>query len=135
MVVLAISLMFATKPSFPLRWKSVQTGSTRTIKVTGDHVRIDNVLPDDAKGDGDFSYGELDKHGDHYTGFYFERSTCEYDSGRKACDLKTPVEITVLRPDRIEGSAQYPRTETFDCEKCTFAAERQKITFTWVPEK
>lgn len=120
--------------SYPELWKSVQTGAMRRITISGDRIEVENVLPREDADKGDFGRGILFRNNDRFVGTFHERSTCVTTDERvKTCELKTPFEIAVLSPTRIEGRGRYPKTETFNCAACSFGEDWEDFTFTWVP--
>ncbi len=128
-------------PQFPARWKSLSSGTTKIIRVDGDHVYVETVVSEEHKRLQAFNLAELTKTGDKYVGQVRSGGTCFYNKWnvqkQNFCRAQYPIEIRVLTPTRIEGSAmEFPPSSKFDCEKCELKGkEGGKMTsFVWIPE-
>jgi S1-C subfamily serine protease len=133
-----------TKPQFPNRWKSITSGTTNILRVEGDHVYVDTVVPDEQRQAGAFNVIELTKSGDKYVGRWRGNFVCSWIAftpfvGRQQqvnrCGYDVPIEFTLLTPTRIEGFSEiYPPNVKFDCRKCRWEKPRVRQSFTWIPE-
>jgi hypothetical protein len=132
------------KPSFPTRWRSLTSGTTKNIRIDGDTVHVETVLPEEQRRAGAFQVAELHKVGDKYVGERRGAFFCGYVghapfTGREQkvnrCAETGPMELTVLTPTRIEGSFEaYSLKAKFDCGKCQWKGEIVRQTFTWIPK-
>lgn len=127
--------------SFPQRWKSLVSGTTKIIRINGDHVYVETVLPDELRKLNNFILAELKKTGEKYVGTIRSRESCQYrDSWTgqmriNTCASETPIEIALLTPTRIEGWAMtFPEGDKVNCKKCTHSKEMTKQSFVWIPE-
>ena len=131
---------FKTAPTYPARWKSLQSASPRTLRVDGDYVYIEIVLPEDQQRAGAFMRGQLKKTGDRYRGRVKHRIQCPYDawdgtSRFNMCGGEWDVEITRLTPSRVEGTiVMPPDSSRTDCAKCKDSLPPVPQSFTWIPE-
>ena len=131
--------------SFPTRWKSLVSGTTKLIRRDSDRLYVETVLPDASKQAGCFQISDLEKRGDLYAGVSKVQCVCQYQkfrigSGRydvltNQFSIETPIEITKISPTRIEGIATGPPPDAkFDCEKRTYSKPSAPQTFVWIPE-
>jgi S1-C subfamily serine protease len=136
-----------TSQAFPTRWKSLSSGTTKTIRRDGDRLYVETILPDAAKNTGCFDLSQFEKRGDTYTGTNKSSCVCQYtkfkafvgqvlETNRFANE--SPIEITKITPTRIEGRAmQAPNGTKIDCEKGRYSkpvSEWNWVTFAWIPE-
>lgn len=130
--------------SFPTRWKSLQTGTTKILRRDGDRIYVETVLSEAQKNAGCFFLSDLQKKGDIFSGTFRYSCVCEYTRGlgvyartftNRVTD-ETSIEITSIAPTRIEGRGMArPKGTKFDCKKREFSkppSEWEK--FTWIPE-
>jgi S1-C subfamily serine protease len=123
------------KQRFPTRWKSLSSGTTKLIRVEGDYVYVETIVPDEQRKAGGFVLAELKKNGDKYVGVTRASLACSRGREVKLCDDNAPMELTLLSPTRIEGVIeQFPPNAKFDCGRCRFDGKRERLTFTWIPE-
>lgn len=138
-------LFVAAKPQVPGRWKSLASGTTKIVRVDGEHIYMETVLPDVQRQAGAFNLAEFKKSGDRYQGVGRSRFVCEYSAtdwntlGTKqvlnACTDEGAMEITLLTPTRIEGWSMARRPGgKFDCKKCQWNVGMVKQPFVWIPE-
>lgn len=130
---------FQRQTSFPARWKSLESATPRTLRVDGDFVYIEILLPEDQREAGAFMIGELRKSGDKYVGRVRHRVQCSYSNWlglqHNMCSGEWPIEITLLTPTRIEGTITMPpQTSKHDCAKCSDSIPPVRQTFVWIPE-
>jgi S1-C subfamily serine protease len=130
--------------SFPTRWRSMLTGTTKIIRRDGDTIYVETLLPEADKNAGCFNLAELQKRGDVFSGKVRYSCVCQYTKGLGAyartftnrVSHETEEEITKLGPTRIEGRSMVrPKGTKFDCKKGEFSnppSEWQE--FTWIPE-
>ena len=133
--------LFATaKQDFPKHWKSLVSASTFIIRLDAEHVYVENVVPEDAKRQGDFSNWEFKKVGDKYVGTGRSGFSCVYvdwtwENQRNFCRFEGSAEFTLLSPTRIEGSVhQYSDDAKFNCRKCEFKGDQVDEPFVWIPQ-
>jgi hypothetical protein len=130
--------------SFPARWKSLQSGTTKVLRRDADRIYVETVLPEAQKNAGCFSLAELQKNGDVFGGKNRYSCVCEYTKGlggyartftNRVTDEQS-VEITKIGPTRIEGRSMVrPKGTKFDCKKGEFSKPRSEWeNFTWIPE-
>jgi hypothetical protein len=129
--------------NFPTRWKSMLSGTTKLIRLDGDHIYVETVLPQAAKDQGLFNLVEGKKQGQTYVGKGRSRFACQYTTGygaaRRAftnmCSSEGAFEMTLLAPNRVEGRSQaFPQGTKYDCKKCKADREPVWQSFTWIPE-
>lgn len=129
--------------AFPARWKSLENGTTKTIRRDGDRVYVETELPSALKDQGCFNLAELQKVGDKYTGTVRFRCVCQYTRGlgvyartlTNTLNEQYDVEITTLGPTRIEGRANQPPLGTkLDCAKGKYEKPNEWQNFSWIPE-
>jgi V8-like Glu-specific endopeptidase len=130
--------------SFPTRWKSMQTGTTKVLRRDGDRIYVETVLSEAQKNAGCFFLSDLQKKGDIFGGTVRSSCVCEYTRGLGAYARnftnrftdETAIEITSITPTRIEGRAMArPKGTKFDCKKAEFSKPPSEWeNFTWIPE-
>jgi V8-like Glu-specific endopeptidase len=130
--------------SFPTRWKSLTTGTTKVLRRDGDRIYVETVLPEAQKNAGCFFLSDLQKKGDIFSGNVRSSCICEYTRGLGAYARnftnrytdETAIEITSITPTRIEGRAMArPKGTKFDCKKGEFSKPPSEWeNFTWIPE-
>jgi hypothetical protein len=130
--------------SFPARWKSLQSGTTKVLRRDGDRIYVETLLPEAQKNAGCFNLAELHKKGDVFTGKGRYSCVCQYTKGLGAYARnftnrvtdETVVEITNVGPTRIEGRSMVrPKGTKFDCKKGEFSKPPSEWQdFTWIPE-
>jgi len=134
-----VDLFSASKPVFPSHWKSLLSGTTKILKVDGDYVYVDTVLPDAQRQAGGFMLSEFKKAERGYVGHTRSRLVCSsvgfFGERFNRCDEEVPIEITALSPTRIEGVAMVaPDNAKFDCGKCRWNQPLIRQPFTWIPQ-
>lgn len=130
--------------AFPVRWKSLASGTTKILRVDGDNLYVETVVSEEERRAGGFNTAELRKTGDAYSGQGRMSGTCSYIGftafvGKhekfNRCMFEGPLEIRLLTPTRIEGRAMgYPPNTKFDCGKCEYKGAKTWQSFTWIPE-
>jgi hypothetical protein len=131
--------------AIPERWRSLASGTRKVLRVDGEHLYIETILPAERQRPGDFLLAELKKVGDSYVGRNRVSLTCSWNSftpfvgwqqKENRCADETEMEITLLSPTRIEGRAMESggTGATFDCKKCRWSRPAQMMPFTWIPE-
>ena len=121
---------------FPARWKSMTTGAVRTLRVEGDYIYGEVVLPEAQAKAGMFMLLDLKKDGDKYVGKQNSRLLSGSGPSAKSCSLTYSFELTLITPDRIEGrSFAPPQDAKIDWTTCTFSAPSNWRIFTWIPVK
>jgi S1-C subfamily serine protease len=130
--------------SFPTRWRSMLSGTTKIIRRDGDRIYVETVLPEAEKNAGCFSLAELQKNGAVFSGKNRYSCVCQYTKGlgayarsfsNRASDEITE-ELTKIEPTRIEGRTMVRAKGTkFDCSKGQFSQPPTEWeNFTWIPE-
>jgi hypothetical protein len=130
--------------SFPTRWRSLLSGTTKIIRRDGDMIYIETLLPEANKNAGCFNLAELQKKGDVFGGKGRYSCVCQYTKGlgvyartftNRVSD-ETAMEITKLGPSRIEGRSMVrPKGTKFDCKKGEFSKPPSEWeNFAWIPE-
>ncbi len=122
--------------AIPTRWKSLASGISLIIRMEGDYLYVEGLLP------GTYLSSELKKTGDVFTGVTREifhctrRSIWTLKQEWKTCSRETPLEVNLLTPTRIEVWEEGPPKGTeWDCKNCKWKKkERIKRRFVWIPE-
>ena len=136
--------IFQSAGSFPKRWKSLQSGTTKLIRRDDDRIYVETVLPDAAKQNGCFSVADLRREGEDYSGIHRESCTCiipisfsfKANANVKRYSLEWQMAITSLSPTRIEGWIMAPPPQAkFSCTKGTYSQPPIRQPFTWIPEQ
>ena len=130
--------------SFPTRWKSLLSGTTKILRRDGDRIYVETELSEAQKNAGCFFLSDLQKKGGIFSGTVRSSCVCEYTRGLGAYARtftnrvtdETSIEITSLTPTRIEGrSLIRPKGTKFDCKKAEFSKPPSEWeNFTWIPE-
>jgi hypothetical protein len=130
--------------SFPTRWRSMLSGTTKIIRRDGDKIYVETLLPEAEKNAGCFNLAELEKKGDVFSGKGRQSCVCQYTKGLGAyvrtftnrVSDERAEEITKLGPTRIEGRLMVrPKGAKFDCQKGEFSKPPSEWeSFTWIPE-
>jgi hypothetical protein len=132
--------LFAKQQSrFPSRWKSLLSGTTKILRLEGDYLYVETIIPDEEqRAGGAFNVAQFTKSGNKYVGTTRGAFLCSWDRwtvGANRCSEETPTQLTLVTPTRIEGIGEaYPQGTKFDCKKCTFSGRRVKQPFVWIPE-
>jgi hypothetical protein len=114
------------------RWKSLTTGTVRTLRFEGDYIYGETVLSETAAKTGTFFLLDLKKDGDKYVGK--QNGKIVRSDGGASCPIAWPLELTLVTPDRIEGRGLSPPTNAkIDWAACTFSPPADWQTFTWIP--
>jgi hypothetical protein len=130
--------------SFPTRWKSLQSGTTKVLRRETDRIYVETVLSEAQKNAGCFFLSDLQKKGDNFSGTVRSSCVCEYTRGLGAYARnftnrvtdEAAIEITSITPTRIEGRVMVrPKGTKFDCKKAEFSKPPSEWeNFTWIPE-
>ena len=136
--------VFQQGEAFSTRWKSLASGTTKTVRRDGEHIYVETVMPEAEKKAGCFSMADLQKHGEAYSGTNKYSCVCQYQkrSLRMGYEVLTnrfevnePIEITKISPTRIEGTGTaWPQDAKFDCEKRSYSKPSTTQSFVWIPE-
>lgn len=120
--------------SFPKRWKSMLTGTVRTLRFSGDYIYAEAVLPEAATKAGMFALTETKKDGDKYVGK--TNVHIVKTDGSTSCSETWPIEFTLVTPDRIEGRSFMPPVDAkLDWSTCVYSPAAGWQTFSWIPVK
>ena len=124
----------ASDSGFPSRWKSMRTGSIRTLRFQGEYIYGETVLSEAALKAGAFALMEVKKAGDKYVGNVNLRTI--KNDGSASCVITEPIELTLVTPDRIEGRANAsPLSAQLDWKTCTSIPPPDWQPFVWIPVK
>jgi hypothetical protein len=128
--------VFQQAESFPSRWKSLLTGTTKVIRRDGDRLYVETMWPEPAKQAGCFTTADLKKNGDGYSGMVKTSCVCQYSGFRtNRYSIDSPQVITMFTPTRIEGwSMAPPEGAQLDCKKGTYTKPFVRKNFVWIPE-
>jgi hypothetical protein len=136
-------LFAGSSDSFPSRWKSLSSGNEKIIRIDGDFLYVETVLPTAQAQLGDFVIAQLKKDGDRYVGTTKSALTCGYTQGlgiyatqrNNTCRADYAIEITLFTPTRIEGRAPAPQPNAkFKCWDCTEKPAPTMQSFVWIPK-
>jgi hypothetical protein len=117
---------------FPARWKSMMSGTIRTLRFEGEYIYGETVLSEAAVKAGAFALMDVKKDGDKYVGKVNGRLVRQ--DGGASCSATRPIELTLVTPDRIEGRSFYPPLNAkIDWNTCTYALPANWQPFTWIP--
>lgn len=117
---------------FPKRWKSMLSGTVRTLRFDGDYIYGEVALPETAVNAGAFSLIEVKKDGQKFTGKVNARIVRQ--DGGAVCPISSPIELTLVTKDRIEGrSFSPPPNATIDWKSCEFSPPATWQDFSWIP--
>jgi hypothetical protein len=134
--------LFGKAPAeeLPMRWKSLDTGTTKIVKQSGDYLYAENVLPPELKNAGGKVIASFEKQGTRWVGKSRSSLPCMLHQGTafqrvKWCSHEFDMELTVVSPTRIEGVGMVPRRDTkFKCSRCEYAGDLERREFVWIPE-
>ncbi|HTR48349.1 MAG TPA: hypothetical protein VMM16_13275 [Verrucomicrobiae bacterium] len=119
---------------FPSRWKSMTSGTVRTIRVDGDYLYAEVVFTDAAARAGMFALTETKVDGDKYTGKTNGRLM--KSATGPSCTISDQIEFTLVTPSRIEGRVfGAPPGATLDWSTCTYSLPDAWQSFVWIPVK
>ena len=128
------------RSQFPTQWKSLSSGTLKILRIEGEYLYYETIMPDDMQEHYQLAAGELKKDGDGYTGVYRTRFNCSWYSHWVAetrwnnCAFEFPIGITLLSPTRTEGWGMWPPDGAkFNCSKCKYSKKPTKQLFTWIP--
>jgi hypothetical protein len=117
---------------FPSRWKSMTSGTIRRVRLQGDYIYSELVVSEAEAKVGTFQMGELKREGDKYVGNVNNR-VVRPDEGA-SCSVSSPVELTLVTPDRIEGRAFFPPPSAkLDWTTCSYSPPADWQPFVWIP--
>jgi hypothetical protein len=129
--------LFGKEPSagIPTVWKSLASGSRRSVRVDGDYLYVELVLTPEQRQAGDSMIIELKKSGGTYNGvgrmFWAGSYTRSGVQHIARCRFEDPVAITLFTPTRIEGTA--PAWSAIDYGDCSRKGVHNE-PFAWIPE-
>jgi S1-C subfamily serine protease len=136
----AIEIFKDSKVSIPSQWRSLQSGTTKILRLEGEHLYVETEIPEELKKLGNFVLADMKKDGDKFVGTVKNRFTCQYSdawSGQaryNTCEAEYPIEITLFTENRIEGwTMSYAKGDKLSCRKCTHSTRPIKETFVWIP--
>ena len=134
-------------------WTSLTTGQDHKIRVDGDFVYVESVLPETARSDGAFILCETKRDGDKWVGTCHARllfsclsrwaaaiGAVAGDEGAEAgryekwCSLEWGYVISSISPSRIEGEVATWEPKDFDCGTCQPKKGTRKA-FALIPKK
>ena len=124
--------VFKALPAFPERWKSLQTGTIRLLRVRGENVYGETLK--ESSSDSFVSY-ELRRQGEVFGGVWRSAATCSSTFGSNDCRFENAIEFLKFSVDRIEGRILVPPTDAkLDCKRCRYSKSLVWMPFTWIPE-
>lgn len=119
---------------FPSKWKSMTTGSVRTLRFEENYIYGEVILPEAAVKAGAFTLLELKKEGDKFTGQVNAKFVRQ--DGGASCPGQGQIQLTLVTPQRIEGRLFVPPPSAkIDWSKCSFSSNSEWQDFTWIPVK
>ena len=104
-----LGLFEGNVPDFPTRWRSLQDGWYRNIRLDGDRLYYEVEISATDAAAGAFFFGELQKTGDEYVGKLRGRFSCihvsVFDGSRsvKWWVEERQIELSIVSESRIEG--------------------------------
>lgn len=136
--------VFRESEGFPIRWKSLQSGTTKIVRREGDRIYVETILPDAANQAGCFTLADLQMHGEVYSGTVKHSCVCQYQKFRlgrgyevltNRLSVENAIEMTMISPTRIEGSnTGAPQDAKYDCEKGSYSKPPVRQPFVWIPQ-
>lgn len=116
---------------FPARWKSMTTGSVRTLRFEGEYIYGEAVMTDEAAKAGTFALMDVKKDGDKYVGKVSQKIVSREG---KSCLFNRQIELTLVTPDRIEGRLLSPPSNAkVDWSTCAVSPAADWQGFSWIP--
>jgi hypothetical protein len=123
-------------------------GSIRTLRFEGEYIYGEVVLSEAAVKAGIFFLMDVKKDGDKYVGKINGR-TLSAPAGDKSCSVIRPIELTLVRTDRIEGrrfvpppnakvdwsSGKHVPALQSALAACIYSPPADWQSFTWIPVK
>jgi S1-C subfamily serine protease len=119
----------ASAGSLPHFWKSASGLAHYAVRMDGDRISAEPILPSLQRTGSSFNRIEARKSGGVYVGKIFDAGACE----TSACPFDGQAEFTLVTPTRIEGAAQSHPVRT-DCQVCQASPQKQIVKFSWAPE-
>lgn len=117
---------------FAGRWKSMTTGTIRTLRFEGEYIYGETVFPETAAKAGAFALMDAKKDGNKYVG-KVNAHLVRADGGA-SCSATWEIELTVVTADRIEGRAFLPPANAkVDWSACTYSPPSEWQPFAWIP--
>jgi hypothetical protein len=122
-----------TNSGFPVRWKSMTTGLVRTLRFQGEYIYGEAVLPDALAKAGVFFLMDVKKDGNKYVG-KVNSHIVSAPAGGKSCSSESPIELSLVTPERIEGRVfSPPPNAKIDWDTCIYSSPADWQQFTWIP--
>jgi hypothetical protein len=116
---------------FPRIWKSATSPARYSVRLVGDYLYAELILPDVERNWNLFTKIEVRKDRKLYVGKSHWAGSC----GTTSCPLDDQIEFTLVTPTRIEGALQsYLLNAQLDCKTCQFSKPKQITKFVWIPE-
>jgi S1-C subfamily serine protease len=117
--------------SVPRFWKSASDVGRYTVRMDGDYLYAEQILPDVQRPWSIFMKIDARKNGALYVGKLHYAGACR----SKSCPFEDQIEFTLVTPTRIEGAMlSYPADAKFSCEPCQLSMRKQITKFVWIPE-
>jgi hypothetical protein len=121
----------ATTSTVPRFWKSSSTPIRYWVRLDGDHMTAEQILPDVQHAGNPSSRYDAQKSAQLYVGKIYYSGAC----GPVSCPFEDQAEFTRVTADRIEGAAlSYPAVAQQDCQACKISKPKQIVKFSWIPE-
>jgi hypothetical protein len=109
------------------------TGLVRTLRFNGEYIYGETALPDAMAKAGVFFLMDVKKDGDKYVG-KVNSHIVSSPNGGKSCSLVSPIELSLVTPERIEGRIFSPQPNAkIDWNACTYSPPADWQQFTWIP--
>jgi len=122
--------------SFPPRWKSLTTATTKIIRREEERIYVETVVPDAQRQAGCFMIADLHRQGSIFAGATKSSCVCQYGANKSnRFSHDSAMEITMVSPTRIEGRTLQPAAGAkFDCKHDTYSKPNEWVSFAWIPE-
>jgi hypothetical protein len=123
----------------PKVWTSVTTGKDYKLRIDGDHVNIDGILPTFLQQQGATFRCDLVRQDDAWDGVCVAYMPYRWsDNSQKKpikwCSIETKERITLWSKRRIEGEYETLDATESDTANCVIK-KGQMMHFAWIPKK
>lgn len=91
-------------PALPVRWKSQTSGAVFEVRLEGDSLTAERVIPEPELQFGEYAKFQLQRRGDKFVGSEeFVVALVNAGSVVQRCRFQAPVEFDSVTPERISG--------------------------------
>lgn len=123
----------------PEVWTSLTSGRDYKIRVEGDYIYTEWLLPESLRNSAAFLRCELKREESRWVGkcrsnLPYTCSSTWYGAYTNWCLLGGQLIITSMSPRRIEGEGDGWEPKDFDCGKCRVKKVTRK-SFVWIPKE